>query len=65
MYPFQGNKFLVKIMPSHRLNTLVAQDLMNCSLGCFSVCQWSAMEGNFVKNRESKIWLKLKNLPLF
>lgn len=65
VYPFQGNKFLVKIMPFHRLSTLVAQGRVNCSLGRFLVCQWSAMEGNFTENRERKILLKLKNLPLF
>lgn len=62
--PFTNDQFLVKIVPTHILNTLVAQGIYDSKFGKLLVRNWSGMEGSFIEKRDRKIWIKLKKMPI-
>lgn len=46
-------------------NNIVAQGILECTFGKFIVKLRPIIEGALLKNRDRKMWIKLKNIPIF
>lgn len=55
----------MKIAPSVNLNNLIAPGIIESVFGRIVLKQWSCMEGSFMEPRNRKIWIKMKNVPIY